>query len=189
MSRKTIVFFASGSGSNVENIVQYFRKKEADHRFVVFCNNPNAGVFERCARLGITVTLFDKKQFRETGEVLLWLEELKPDLVVLAGFLWLMPEVITQRFPQKMLNIHPALLPKYGGKGMYGMHVHQAVVENKDTETGITIHYVNELYDKGQIILQATCPLTASDSPQDVAQKVHELEYKHFPSVVEKLLG
>jgi phosphoribosylglycinamide formyltransferase-1 len=152
------------------------------------CNNPQAGVLERCKKLEVKATVFDKKAFRETGEVLHLLQTLQPDLIVLAGFLWLMPSDIIQAFPNKIINIHPALLPKFGGKGMYGMFVHQAIVDNKEKETGITIHFVNEHYDDGKVILQAICQVDQTDTPESVAQKVHQLEFEHFPKVVEKLL-
>ena len=188
IDKETIVFFASGSGSNVQNIVEYFRGKERDITFKVLCNNPQAGVLERCKKLGVESVVFDKKAFRETGEVLQLLQSLQPNLIVLAGFLWLMPMEIIQAFPNKIINIHPALLPKFGGKGMYGMHVHHAVIQNKEVETGITIHYVNEHYDDGKVILQASCPVDESDTPETIAQKVHKLEYLHFPRAVEKEL-
>lgn len=132
---------------------------------------------------------FNKTAFSETGHVLDLLKTLEPDLIVLAGFLWKFPESILNAFPNKVINVHPALLPKFGGKGMYGIHVHNAVVENKEPETGITIHYVNEHYDEGAIIFQAKCDVTPSDSAEDVAAKIHELEMEHFPKVVEKLLN
>lgn len=188
MAAKSIVFFASGSGSNVENIVTYFRKKGADVEFRILCNNSGAGVVERAKRLGVPIELFDRAAFRESNTVLDKLESWQPDLIVLAGFLWLMPENIVRAFPGKIINIHPALLPKFGGKGMYGMKVHQAVIEGKEKETGITIHFVNEHYDEGKLILQELCFIDKDDTAESVAKKVHELEYEHFPKVVEKLL-
>lgn len=185
---KIIVLFASGSGSNVENIVRYLRKANRDASFYVFCNNPEAGVLLRANNLSIPSYVFDKRALKETGEVLETLQGIQPDLIVLAGFLWLMPTDIIKAYPNKIVNIHPALLPKFGGKGMYGMHVHNAVVHNKETETGITIHYVNEHYDDGKIILQQYCKVDALDTPDSVALKVHQLEYEHFPKVVERLL-
>lgn len=189
MSTKRIAFFASGSGSNMENIVSYLRINNLNVEFLLLCNNPQAFVLERAKNLGIESVVFDKKAFRETGEVLQQLEAFQPDLIVLAGFLWLMPANIVQAFPDKIINIHPALLPNYGGKGMYGMHVHNAVVQNKETKSGITIHFVNEHYDEGVYILQASCKLTSEDTPETVAQKVHLLEYEHFPKVVDRLLN
>ena len=189
MSAKKIAFFASGSGSNMENIVSYLRTRHLNVEFFLLCNNPQAFVLERAKNLGIEAIVFDKKAFRETGEVLGQLNTFQPDLIVLAGFLWLMPAEIVQAFPNKIINIHPALLPKFGGKGMYGMYVHNAVVRNKEKESGITIHFVNEHYDEGKYILQASCDLTSEDTPETVAQKVHALEYEHFPKVVAELLA
>lgn len=189
MSTKRIAFFASGSGSNMENIVNYLRAKDLNIVFLLLCNTPQAFVLERAKNLGIDTIVFDKKTFRETGEVLNQLKAFQPDLIVLAGFLWLMPAEIVQAFPSKIINIHPALLPNYGGKGMYGMYVHNAVVRNKEKESGITIHFVNEHYDEGKYILQASCDLTSEDTPETVAQKVHALEYEHFPKVVAELLA
>ena len=145
-------------------------------------------MLERAKNLGIKAIVFNKKDFKETDEVFNQLKAFQPDLIVLAGFLWLMPANIIQSFPNKIINIHPALLPNYGGKGMYGMHVHNAVIQNKETESGITIHFVNEHYDEGKYILQASCMLTPEDTPELVAQKVHLLEYEHFPRVVEELI-
>lgn len=188
MAAKSIVFFASGSGSNVENIVTYFRDKRADVRFHILCNNPEAKVLDRATRLGVPIEVFDRHAFRESDKVLDKLKAWQPDLIVLAGFLWLMPANIVQAFPDKIVNIHPALLPKFGGKGMYGMKVHSAVVEGKEKETGITIHYVNEHYDEGKVILQEFCSIDEFDTPESVAQKVHQLEYKCFPKVIDNLL-
>ena len=188
MSISKIAFFASGSGSNMENIVSYLRSKNLNPEFLVLCNNPQAFVLERAKNLGIKAIVFNKKDLRETDEVFNQLKAFQPDLIVLAGFLWLMPANIIQSFPDKIINIHPALLPNYGGKGMYGMHVHNAVIQNKETKSGITIHFVNEHYDEGKYILQASCMLTSEDTPETVAQKVHLLEYEHFPRVVEELI-
>ncbi|MGI9551282.1 MAG: phosphoribosylglycinamide formyltransferase [Aurantibacter sp.] len=186
---KRIVLFASGSGSNVENIVRYFHdKRNSVSVAAVLTNKRGAKVLDRCNSLNINGLCFNRNAFYETDCVLDILKALKPDLIILAGFLWKMPEKIIRNFPDKIVNIHPALLPKYGGKGMYGNHVHQAVKENKESETGITIHYVNENYDEGTIIFQAKTYLSKNDSSEDIAKKVHELEYEHFPRIVEKLL-
>jgi len=185
---KKIVLFASGSGSNVENIVNYFAKKDEVEICLVLTNNSNAYVIERCARLGVACQVFGRKEFRESSSVLEQLQGIAPDLIVLAGFLWLVPSDIVKAFPRRIINIHPALLPKYGGKGMYGQHVHQAVVDNQETETGITIHFVDENYDEGDVILQTTCRVEPDDSADDVATKIHQLEYEHFPKIVESLL-
>lgn len=185
---KRIVIFASGSGTNAENLITYFKQNGRAMVVLVLSNNPNAKVLERAQRLKVRSLFFNKMAFSETDEVLDALKTSNPDLIVLAGFLWKFPEKILNEFPNKIINIHPALLPKYGGKGMYGMHVHEAVVKNKETETGITIHYVNEHYDEGAIIFQAKCKLSSKDSSEDVASKIHELEMEHFPKVVESLL-
>lgn len=185
---KRLVIFASGSGSNAENLIRFFQ----DHHNVlvdaVLTNNPHAKVLDRCKRLKISALSFNRTAFYEDSIVLNILKDLRPDLIVLAGFLWKLPESILNEFPNKVINIHPALLPKYGGKGMYGMHVHEAVVENKETETGITIHYVNEHYDEGTIIFQATCAVSRNDTAVAVAAKIHDLEMEHFPKVVNSLL-
>ena len=186
---KRIVIFASGSGSNAENLIKFFQNNDHASVIQVLTNNPHAKVLDRCKRLGVSALSFNRIAFTKTDDVINLLKSSKPDLIVLAGFLWKFPESILKQFKSKVINIHPALLPKYGGKGMYGMHVHEAVVENKETETGITIHYVNENYDEGAIIFQAKCNVKASDSAEDVAEKIHELEMNHFPKVVNDLLN
>ena len=185
---KRIVIFASGSGSNAENLINFFNVNERAKVVLVLTNNPQAKVLERTKRLNVSALSFNKIAFAETEDVLNILKASKPDLIILAGFLWKFPEKILNAFPNKVINIHPALLPKYGGKGMYGMHVHEALVKNKETETGISIHYVNEHYDEGAIIFQAKCKVDPNDTAQDVADKIHELEMEHFPKVVESLL-
>ncbi len=185
---KRIVIFASGSGSNAENLIKFFRNKDNVSVIQVLTNNPHAKVIERCKRLGVSCLCFNKADFHETQYVLNLLKSYNPDLIVLAGFLWKFPEFILKVFPNKVINIHPALLPKYGGKGMYGKHVHQAVLDNKESETGITIHYVNENYDEGAIIFQAKCKVETTDTIEDITAKIHELEMTNFPKVVEKLL-
>jgi len=185
---KRIVIFASGSGSNAENLIEFFQDKSIAKVVQVLTNNPRAKVIDRCKKLNISCLSFNKVAFSEAEDVLNILKNVKPDLIVLAGFLWKFPEHILDNFPNKVINIHPALLPKFGGKGMYGQFVHEAVVANKETETGVTIHYVNENYDDGAIIFQAKCPVLASDSASDVAIKIRKLEMNHFPLVVESLL-
>ncbi len=185
---KNLILFASGSGSNVENIARHF---ETDPRVCirgVFCNNPKAGVIERCQRLGLSLYCFNRAAFEDPAGLLRLLQCLQPDLIVLAGFLWKIPEPLVAAFPKKIINIHPALLPKFGGKGMYGMHVHQEVVNRGERESGITIHYVNEAYDEGAVIFQKKIALEPSDTPEAVAGKVHGLEYEHYPEVIESLL-
>ncbi|WP_033959405.1 phosphoribosylglycinamide formyltransferase [Psychroserpens jangbogonensis] len=186
---KRIVIFASGSGTNAENLIEFFHNRENASVIQVLTNNSRAKVLDRAKNLNVSALSFNRIAFSKTNDVLNILEASKPDLIVLAGFLWKFPEHILKAFPNKVINIHPALLPKYGGKGMYGMHVHEAVVSNKEKKTGITIHYVNEKYDEGAIIFQATCDVNVSDSAQNVADKIHELEMEHFPKVVEKLLN
>ncbi|MFH4966645.1 phosphoribosylglycinamide formyltransferase [Gaetbulibacter sp. M240] len=185
---KRIVVFASGGGTNAENLIRYFNGKPNARVVQVLSNNPQAKVLDRAKALEVSAVSFNRVAFSNTDDVLNILKAIKPDLIVLAGFLWKIPENIIKTFPNKLVNIHPALLPKYGGKGMYGMHVHEAVVANKEKETGITIHYVNEHYDEGAVIFQAKCDVLPSDSADDVAAKIHELEMEHFPKVVEGLL-
>ena len=184
---KRIVIFASGSGTNAENIIRFFHQSEIASVVHVVTNNKNAKVIDRCKRLKINLLIFNKEEFLDENKLLKFLKK-EADILVLAGFLWRIPEHIVGVFPNKIINIHPALLPKYGGKGMYGMNVHNAVVANKEKETGITIHYVNENYDEGAIIFQAKTPVTFDDTPEDIANKVHELEYKFFPEVIEKVI-
>ena len=184
---KRIVIFASGSGSNAENIIKYFNTTKTAIVTHVLSNNEHAKVKERCKRLKINFLHFTKTQFNDSDYILEFLKK-EADYIILAGFLKKVPEKITQAFPNKMINIHPALLPNYGGKGMYGMHVHKAVKENNEPETGITIHFVNEKYDDGAIIFQAKTTLNSDDTPETIAQKVHELEYEHFPRVIEEVI-
>jgi len=180
---KRIALFASGSGSNVENIIRYFsNNRELEFPFII-SNRPDAFVHERAKKWMIPSYVFKKDDF-ENGEVLKFLQGRSIDFIVLAGFLLKIPENLLDAYPDRIINIHPALLPKFGGKGMYGSHVHEAVVASGEKETGITIHYVNENYDEGQIIFQAKCPVFPEDSPDDVAAKVHALEYEHFPRVI-----
>ena len=184
---KRIVIFASGSGSNAENIIKYFNSTKTAIVTHVLSNNQHAKVFDRCEKLNIDASLFDRESFSKDDTVLNFLLA-EADIIVLAGFLWRIPSKIVDAFPNKIINIHPALLPKYGGKGMYGMNVHNAVKENNETETGITIHYVNENYDEGAVIFQAKTPISSEDTPETIAQKVHELEYEHFPKIIEEVI-
>ncbi len=185
---KRIVIFASGSGTNAENLIKYFHNTSIGSVILVLTNNPYAKVLDRCKNLKVSALSFNRIAFYQSNDVLNILKASQPDLIVLAGFLWKFPEIILQEFPNKVINIHPALLPKYGGKGMYGNFVHDAIVKNKETETGISIHYVNEHYDEGAMIFQVKCEVTTSDTAETVAAKIHELEMEHFPKVVEKLL-
>lgn len=180
-----IAIFASGSGSNAENIVRYFENHPSITVSIILTNNKSAKVLERAKRLGVPAVVFNRDEFLNSDFVLQ--NHLKGiGYVILAGFLWKVPKNLIDAFPNRIINIHPALLPKYGGKGMYGMHVHKAVVANKEKKSGITIHYVNEFYDEGEIIFQAEVDLTSEDTPEDVASKIHTLEYEHFPKVIEK---
>lgn len=182
-----IAIFASGSGTNAENITQYALKSDLFEVGLIISNKRNAFVLERAKKYD-TKALFLEKDVLENEDLLLpLLKKHKIEMIVLAGYLKLIPAFLIQAYPNKIINIHPALLPKYGGKGMYGHHVHEAVVANKENETGISIHYVNEKYDEGQIIFQAKCNLSNTDGPEQVADKIHELEMTHFPSVIESL--
>ena len=181
---KKIAIFASGSGSNAENIIQYFAQKPQFCVKSVFCNVPDAYVLERAKKYRIPSFVFNREEFRNPDKVFRQLQEQEIDFIVLAGFLWLMPSFITAAWPNKIVNIHPALLPAYGGKGMYGHHVHEAVIAAGEKESGITIHYVNDHYDQGAIIFQAKCPVLPTDTPDDLAARVHELEYQYFPQII-----
>ena len=182
-----IAIFASGSGSNAENIVTYFKDKNLAEVVLILTNKADAFVLERAKKLAVESVVFSSEQLK-SGELVNLLNDKSIDFVVLAGFLLKIPENLIAAFPNKIINIHPALLPNYGGKGMYGDTVHKAVVANKEKETGITIHFVNEHYDEGAIIFQAKCKVSETDTYEDVAHKIHQLEYEHFPRVVEELL-
>ena len=183
-----IVLFASGSGTNAENIALFFKNDPDTEVSYILCNRPDAGVLERAKRLKIKTKVFDREDFFTSSRIHNFLLEVSPDLIVLAGFLWLVPSNIVEAFSQKIVNIHPALLPKYGGKGMYGHYVHQSVLQNGEKESGITIHYVNDRYDDGDIIFQAHCPVEEGDSPESLARKIHQLEYEHYPRVIAEVL-
>jgi phosphoribosylglycinamide formyltransferase-1 len=186
---KKIVLFASGSGTNAQAILDHFEDSDQVKVSLILSNNPLAGVLERAKKAQVECLTFNKFAFAEAGSIQNLLQHHQPDLIVLAGFLWKIPEFLIKDFPNKIINIHPALLPKYGGKGMYGMKVHQAVVENKEVESGITMHYVNENYDEGAIIKQVSCKVHATDTPEDVAEKIHMLEHEYFPKTIEELLS
>ena len=185
---KKIAIFASGSGSNAENIIQYFAQKPQFCVKSVFCNVPDAYVLERAKKYRIPTFVFNREEFRNPDKVFRQLQEQEIDFIVLAGFLWLMPSFITAAWPNKIVNIHPALLPAYGGKGMYGHYVPEAVIAAGEKESGITIHYVNDHYDQGAIIFQAKCPVLPTDTPDDLAARIHELEYRYFPEIIEKTI-
>lgn len=182
-----ILILASGSGTNAENIIKYFENSNTHKISCVLSNKKDAYVLERANKLGVKSQFFSKEQLINKEFMLSFLKSNKIDLIVLAGYLKLIPEFLINAYPNKIINIHPALLPKYGGKGMYGMNVHKAVVENNEQETGITVHFVNEKYDEGHILAQFKCSLNVSDSPDDVARKIHKLEMDNFPSVIETL--
>lgn len=184
---KNIVIFASGSGTNAENIILNLKKNCQGNVAAIFTNNPNAKVLDRAKNLNVSTQIFNKNQLLD-GFVLNKINSFKPDLIVLAGFLLKFPESIIKHYPNKIINIHPSLLPKYGGKGMYGMHVHSTVLENNDTETGITIHFVNENFDEGAFIFQKSVSIVDCKTADDIAKKIHTLEMEHFPMVIEKIL-
>lgn len=185
---KNIAIWASGTGTNAIKIIEHF-KNRIDIRFYLLCNKPNAPVLDKIKPYQIESLVFDQADLYENNKVLAFLKEHEIDLNVLAGFLWLMPKIIIEAFPKKIVNIHPALLPKFGGKGMYGMKVHEAVRAANEIETGITIHYTNAHYDEGEIIFQTKCEVNPTDTPGMIAQKIQILEHLYFPLVVEKLIA
>ncbi|MCE5204811.1 MAG: phosphoribosylglycinamide formyltransferase [Porphyromonadaceae bacterium] len=183
-----IAIIASGSGSNAENIAKYFKGHAEVHISLILSNNSDAYVHERAAKLGIPSFTFTKAEFDEGKEILEVLREYEIDFIVLAGFLLKISQPLLEAYAERIVNIHPALLPKYGGKGMYGDRVHQAVIDASETESGITIHYVNEHYDEGNIIFQAICKVEPDDNCETLAARVHALEYAHFPRVIEAVI-
>ena len=185
---KRIVIFASGSGTNAGNIIKYFQKNNLAKVTLVLSNKSTANVLDRAKKLSVPSETFNKSELINSDRIASILRRESPDLIVLAGFLLKFPKIILKDFPNKVINIHPALLPKYGGKGMYGMLVHESVVKNKESETGITIHYVNENYDEGTIIFQKSFQLSENDTSESVAHKIHELEYEFLPKVIEEIL-
>ena len=188
MRKKRIAVFASGFGTNAERIMSHFRAHEFGDISIVLSNKPDAMVLEVAARFNVSTHVFDRDTFYNSKEIRDLLQGLGISLIVLAGFLWLIPADLIRAFPERIINIHPALLPKYGGKGMYGKRVHEAVIASGDKESGISIHYVNEIYDEGRIILQEKCPVKPDDSPESLAERIHQLEYQYYTSVIEKLL-
>lgn len=180
--------FASGAGSNARKIIEHFRHSPDFTVSLIACNKPGAGVLKIAEEHQIPALLIEKEKFFRGNAYADELKEKQVDLIVLAGFLWKIPVPLIKSFPQQIINIHPALLPKYGGKGMFGMQVHQAVIDHKEKESGITIHYVDELYDHGKIIFQATCPVVESDTAETLAQRIHGLEHEYYPAVIENLL-
>ena len=186
--QKKIIVFASGSGTNAEKIMQRMQSSGVAQISAVYCNNSAAGVIERAERLKVPVRIFENTQLNDPEYVGQWLKQDAPDLIVLAGFLRKIPEFIVANFPRRMVNIHPALLPEFGGKGMYGMNVHRAVKDSGVAETGITIHYVSPAYDEGAVIFQTKALVAESDTPEDIARKVQILEHEHYPRVIIELL-
>lgn len=184
----SILIFASGNGSNAENIITYFQKKSIHINWIIITNNSDAGVIERSVRLNIPFMVFSKDDFYNNN-VLEKINLINPSLIVLAGFLLKIPEQIIENFPNKIINIHPSLLPKYGGKGMYGINVHKKVIENQESESGISIHYVNQNYDEGKVIFQKSITISYPTDASNLSKKIHELEMKYFPEVIEKLLN
>jgi len=188
LNKKKIIVFASGSGSNFEEICKYFKVNKQISIDLLVCNNSKAKVLNKAKAYGVKTLLITRESFYKTDSVLNAILKTTPDLIVLAGFLWKVPTKIIERFPNKIINIHPALLPDYGGKGMYGMRVHKAVIENNETESGITIHYVNKNYDEGQILFQKAIALDEKESSESLSRKVLKLEHSCFPEVIEKTL-
>jgi phosphoribosylglycinamide formyltransferase-1 len=182
-----LIIFASGAGTNAAAIINWFKANGKARVSLIVCNKPQAGVLKIAERENIPTLLIDKQSI-QSAEFIATLQSHNPTLIVLAGFLWKIPATMTTAFPDKIINIHPALLPKYGGKGMYGHHVHEAVIAAGEQESGITIHYVNEAYDEGNTIVQAHCPVVAGDTPDSLAARIHQLEHFYFPRVIEFLL-
>lgn len=188
MNKKRISIFASGSGSNAEKFFEYFQDNDTIEVASVITNNRSAGVIERAKRFNIPFHIYNRTYWQSGDEIIRILKEEQVQYIVLAGFMLLIPQSLTRAYPNRIFNIHPALLPKFGGKGMYGMHVHSAVKEAGEQESGITIHYVNERYDEGEIIAQVSCPIAPEDSPQDIAKKVQKLEHQNYPKVIEDVI-
>jgi phosphoribosylglycinamide formyltransferase 1 len=186
LKQARLAIFISGSGSNAEEIFSHFRNHPSIKVEMVLSNNPDAYGLERARKFSIPSSVFTREQFRESGEVLQWLQDAGITHIVLAGFLWLVPSYLIKAFPHRIINIHPALLPRFGGKGMYGMKVHEAVKASADAQSGITIHEVDEKYDEGRTLFQAFCEIDPLDTPKEIAEKVQRLEHLHYPRVIEK---
>ncbi|OQX99428.1 MAG: phosphoribosylglycinamide formyltransferase [Bacteroidetes bacterium 4572_128] len=185
---KKIAIFASGSGTNAENIFKYFQKSEFIKVSLLMSNNKNSFSLERAKNFNIPTKIFNRNQFYKENFVIDILEKNKIDFIILAGFLWLIPDNILKNFEKKIINIHPALLPNYGGKGMFGMKIHNKIIENKEKESGISIHFVNEKYDEGEIIFQKKCKIDKNDNAINLAKNIHNLEYKYFPKIIENVI-
>jgi len=189
MQTINVAIFASGAGSNAQKLIDHFRKHSQIKIALIVCNKPGAGVLTIAQNEKIPSLLIEKEQFFRGNAYVEELKQHNVDFIVLAGFLWKVPVQLVKAFPQRIINIHPALLPNYGGKGMYGRFVHEAVIAAKETESGISIHFVDELYDHGQLIFQARCTIEADDTPDSLAQKIHTLEHEHYPLIVEKVIS
>ena len=189
MNLKKIILFASGSGSNVQKICEFFEKDKATFVEMLVCNNPKALVVRKAKVFKLKSLIIEKESFYNSPKALMKILKLKPDLIVLAGFLWKIPSNLLEAFPNKIINIHPALLPKYGGKGMFGMHIHKSIIENKESKSGITIHYVNEKYDEGTIIFQKEIVLQKGETATTLSKRTLELEHHWFPRIIEKVLN
>ena len=186
--KKRIAIFASGSGSNAQKIMEHFKRSSEAEVVLILTNNPQAYVLQRADNFEVPSHIFTRKEFYETDSVIKLLKNLQVDLIVLAGFLWLVPPTLLKAFPNKIINLHPALLPKFGGKGMYGDHVHQAVLDSKEEESGITIHFVDEKFDEGEILHQSRFKIEPGDNLEMIKFKGQQLEHHHFPRVIESLL-
>ncbi len=185
---KRIAILGSGNGTNAQRITEYFKDNPDIEIATIIANKKDAYILERAKNLGVPATYFSRKDFLETDKVLDYLKEKNIDYVILAGFLLLVPQNLLKNFPQRIINIHPALLPAYGGKGMYGMHVHESVIANHEKQSGITIHFADECFDHGTTIFQATCDIDPTDTAEDLARKIHKLEYEFFPKTIEKVV-
>jgi phosphoribosylglycinamide formyltransferase 1 len=189
MSLKNIIIFASGNGSNAQAIVDYFKKNELAKVVLIICNNPNAFVLQRAISANIPSATTNRKEFYQPESISKLVQQYRPDLIVLAGFLWMMPKEVIAQFPKQIINIHPALLPKFGGKGMYGINVHKAVIAAGERDSGITIHYVNEKYDEGEIIATYKCMIGENETAQSLQQKINQLEIRFYPKVIANLIA
>ena len=187
-SAKHLVIFASGAGSNAQRIISYFKGSPLAKVVLIVCNKQGAGVISIAEKENIPVLLVEKERFFKGDAYVPELNDVRADLIILAGFLWKIPQVLIDTYPKRIINIHPALLPKYGGKGMYGQYVHEAIINAGEMESGITIHYVDEHYDNGDIIFQTACPILDDDDPGSLADRIHHLEHLHYPRVIEELL-
>ena len=185
---KQLVIFASGAGSNAQQIIHYFRNSELGRVGLIVCNKTGAGALAIAEKENIPALLIERERFFRGDAYLPELQKIPADLIVLAGFLWKIPQILIDAYPRRIINIHPALLPKYGGRGMYGQYVHEAILNAGEMESGITIHYVDEHYDNGDIIFQTACPVLDSDTPEVLAQRIHQLEHLHYPRVIEEVL-